>query len=233
MKIKYKNSIDDLVKLNMDIFKKDPVIQKRIKIKHIILPIFIILDFLVVSWFNNFIMNKLSYLFLAFCLFIIISWILFYPKLAEVQYRKMLIKRLKNNIKNDFDLIVTIDKSGIREESQNGNVTYCWDKVEEVKDIGTHIFIYISNLNAIVIPSNSFRDEREKNELIKIINENINKTNSDNNENEKLKTKDYLPIFYKKEIPEMSFSSIPFIEKVKQSNNYFNSFSFNEDDFRE
>ena len=65
----------------------------------------------------------------------------------------------------------------------------------------------------------------------KIINE--NKTNSDNNENEKLKTKDYLPIFYKKEISEMSFSSIPFIEKVKQSNNYFNSFSFNEDDFRE
>lgn len=67
----------------------------------------------------------------------------------------------------------------------------------------------------------------------KIINENINKTNSDNNENEKLKTKDYLPIFYKKEIPEMSFSYIPFIEKVKQSNNYFDSFSFNEDDFRE
>lgn len=67
----------------------------------------------------------------------------------------------------------------------------------------------------------------------KIINENINKTNSDNNENEKLKTKDYLPIFYKKEIPEISFSSIPFIEKVKQSNNYFDSFSFNEDDFRE
>lgn len=65
----------------------------------------------------------------------------------------------------------------------------------------------------------------------KIINE--NKSNSDNNENEKLKTKDYLPIFYKKEISEMSFSSIPFIEKVKQSNNYFNSFSFNEDDFRE
>ncbi|ELC8311500.1 YcxB family protein, partial [Clostridium perfringens] len=54
MKLRYKNSIDDLVKLNMDIFKKDPVIQKRIKIKHIILPIFIILDFLVVSWFNNF-----------------------------------------------------------------------------------------------------------------------------------------------------------------------------------
>ena len=67
----------------------------------------------------------------------------------------------------------------------------------------------------------------------KIINENINKTNSDNNENEKLKTKDYLPIFYKKEISEMSFSSIPLIEKVKQSNNYFDSFSFNEDDFRE
>ena len=42
-----------------------------------------------------------------------------------------------------------------------------------------------------------------------------------------------MPIFYKKEISEMSFSSIPFIEKVKQSDNYFNSFSFNEDDFRE
>lgn len=175
MEIMYKNSIDDLVKLNMDIFKRDLVIQKRIKIKHIILPIFIILDFLVVSWFNNFIMNKLSYWFLIFCLFIIIPWILFYPKFVEFQYKKMLIKRLKNNIKNDFDLIITIDKSGIREESQNGNVTYFWDKVEEVKNAGTHIFIYISNLNAIIIPSNSFKLEKEKNELIKIINENIKK----------------------------------------------------------
>ncbi|MCX0368030.1 MAG: YcxB family protein [Clostridium perfringens] len=46
--------------------------------------------------------------------------------------------------------------------NRNENVTYCWDKVEEVKDVGTHLFIYISNLNAIVIPSNSFRDENIK-----------------------------------------------------------------------
>ncbi|MGU8479062.1 hypothetical protein ACV3R5_16405 [Clostridium perfringens] len=30
----------------------------------------------------------------------------------------------------------------MREESENGNVTYCWDKVEEVKDVDTHIYIY-------------------------------------------------------------------------------------------
>ena len=60
-----------------------------------------------------------------------------------------------------------------------------------------------------------------------------NKTNSDNNK-EKLQTKDYLPIFYKKEISEMNFGTLPFIEKIKESNNRFsNSFSFNEDDFRE
>ena len=176
MKIKYKNSIDDLVQLNMSIFKRDLVIQKRLKIKYAIVPIIIIVDFFVVSWLTGFVRNKITNLFLIFCLIIIIPWLLFYPRFAEFQYKKILIKRLKNNIKNDFDLIVTIDKSGIREESQNGNVTYYWDKVEEVKDIGTHIFIYISNLNAIVIPSNSFRDEREKNELIKIINENIKRT---------------------------------------------------------
>ena len=61
---------------------------------------------------------------------------------------------------------------------------------------------------------------------------NINKTNS--NDNEKLQTKDYLPIFYKKEIAEMNFGNLPFIEKIKESNKDFsNSFSFNEDDFRE
>ena len=60
-----------------------------------------------------------------------------------------------------------------------------------------------------------------------------NKTNSDNNK-EKLQTKDYLPIFYKKEISEMNFGTLPFIEKIKESNNRFsNSFSFNEDNFRE
>ena len=100
----------------------------------------------------------------------------------------------------------------------------------------TIIFAKVSIIDSL----NSLKNILEKIDLkkikdfeSKIINENINKTNSDNNENEKLKTKDYLPIFYKKEISEMSFSSIPFIEKVKQSNNYFNSFSFNEDDFRE
>ena len=59
--------------------------------------------------------------------------------------------------------------------------------------------------------------------------ENINKT-----DNEKIQTKDYLPIFYKKEIAEMNFGNLPFIEKIKESNKDFsNSFSFNEDDFRE
>ena len=51
----------------------------------------------------------------------------------------------------------------------------------------------------------------------KIINENknnLNKTNS--NDNEKLQTKDYLPIFYKKEIAEMNFETLPFIEKIKE-----------------
>ena len=69
----------------------------------------------------------------------------------------------------------------------------------------------------------------------KIINENknnLNKTNS--NDNEKFQTKDYLPIFYKKEIAEMNFETLPFIEKIKESNKDFeNTFSFNEDDFRE
>lgn len=46
MKIKYKNSIDDLVQLNMSIFKRDLVIQKRLKIKYAIVPIIIIVDFL-------------------------------------------------------------------------------------------------------------------------------------------------------------------------------------------
>ncbi|TKZ35446.1 DNA translocase FtsK [Brachyspira catarrhinii] len=68
----------------------------------------------------------------------------------------------------------------------------------------------------------------------KIINENknnINKTNS--NDNEKLQTKDYLPIFYKKEISDMNFETLPFIEKIKESNNFSNPFSFNEEEFRE
>ena len=91
----------------------------------------------------------------------------------------------------------------------------------------------IDSLNSLKNILGKIDSKKIKDFESKIINENINKTNSDNNKNEKLKTKDYLPIFYKKEISEMSFSSIPFIEKVKQSNNYFNSFYFNEDDFRE
>lgn len=62
---------------------------------------------------------------------------------------------------------------------------------------------------------------------------NINKTNK-TNDKEKFKTKDYIPIFYKKEIPEINFNSIPFIEKIKESKNDFsNSNNLNENDYRE
>ncbi len=61
-----------------------------------------------------------------------------------------------------------------------------------------------------------------------------NKTNNKTNDKEKVKTKDYLPIFYKKEISEINFNSIPFIEKIKEVNNDFhNSNNFNEENFRE
>lgn len=62
---------------------------------------------------------------------------------------------------------------------------------------------------------------------------NANKTNN-TNDKEKLKTKDYLPIFYKKEIPEINFNSLPFIEKIRKANNdFYNSNNFKENDFRE
>lgn len=175
MKIKYENSVDDLVKLNMSIFKRDPVIQKRYKIKYAIVPIVIIIDFLGVSWFTRFTRNKITNIFLVFCLTIMILWIIFYPKLAKFQYKKMLTRRLQNNINDKFESILTIDKNGIIDETKTVISKFSWDNIDEVKDIGTHIFIYISNLNAIVIPNNAFKNDEERKELLKVINENIKK----------------------------------------------------------
>lgn len=65
-----------------------------------------------------------------------------------------------------------------------------------------------------------------------------NNINNNSSSDENIKTKDYLPVFYKKEVSEMDF--VPFVEKVKKSNNsdFSNSFNkfngeFNEEDFRE
>lgn len=105
----------------------------------------------------------------------------------------------------------------------------------------TIIFAKVSILDLIKYLKNTFNKidfTKIKDFERKIISDykNTNNTNKTNNTNdkEKLKTKDYLPIFYKKEIPEINFNSLPFIEKIRKTNNdFYNSNNFNENDFRE
>lgn len=171
MKIKYKNSIDDFIKWGMYSFKKDLSIQKRINLLRIIIPCIISFTFTVMVLIDK--KDIIDSTLLISWITIILLWIIFYPKIIELRYKKEL-KRSFSKVKRIYsEKVLTIDKFGIRNENKDGFAKFLWNEIERVVDVNTYIYICIDDLSAIIIPNSAFKNEEERKELLKVINENI------------------------------------------------------------
>lgn len=171
MKIKYKNSIDDFIKWGMYLFKKDLSIQKRINLLQIIIPSIIVFTFTLIVLIDK--RHKIDITSLIICITIILLWVVFYPKIIEFRYNTQLKRTFSKSERICSEKILTIDQYGIRNESKDGFAKFSWNEIEKVEDAGDHIYICIDDLSAIIIPSSAFKNEEQRKELLKVINENI------------------------------------------------------------
>lgn len=92
----------------MYIFKNDPTIQKRVRIKQALFPIIVIALFLI------FIQGHKVYMpFFLFCLMVGVFRVIFFPSMTEFQYKRLLSKKLASIASDSDEQTLRLDENGI------------------------------------------------------------------------------------------------------------------------
>jgi hypothetical protein len=175
MKIEYDITKDDFMSFNMHHLENSETTKKTLfKQRYIVPIIYLVMPFILI---------RVTFVPLIFWLIpsvaAIILWITFYPRYFMSFTRRNIEKLLKEgNNQNLFGPVsVSLEDEGIREISNQGESKAKWSSIEKIEETKTHIYIYLSAISAAIIPLRAFSDINEKNEFLRILNSNWNKSN--------------------------------------------------------
>lgn len=92
-------------------------------------------------------------------------WILFYPRYFKSSARKRIDKMVDEGKNTSMfgKHVITLDEDGMLETTAKGESKISWDAVEKVEETDGYIYIYISSVNAYVIPVRAFESEGHRN----------------------------------------------------------------------
>nr|WP_272507525.1 YcxB family protein [Clostridium aestuarii] len=64
---------------------------------------------------------------------------------------------------------LSVTEEGITSVNNSGESKTNWSSVEKITETKKHIYIYISAINAYIIPVRAFKNENEKGEFLNIL----------------------------------------------------------------
>jgi hypothetical protein len=64
---------------------------------------------------------------------------------------------------------LVITSEAIIEENNAGESKYFWSSLDKLVDSSNYIFLYVGTLKALIIPHNSFADEEQCTEFVKLV----------------------------------------------------------------
>ncbi|MBK1810537.1 YcxB family protein [Clostridium sp. YIM B02505] len=166
MKISYINTVEDLVSFNK---KAKSNYNKNIKviftsIVPLITILYLIYDYL---YFDQGI-SSFSIGAFIFCLL----WIILYPKLLDITYKKRLISKLDTI--NFEPLTLELSEEGLTKISSSSNHKFEWKSVDNIITTKDHIFIYLNTNNGLAISLSSFSSSIETQSFIKYLYDHLN-----------------------------------------------------------
>lgn len=173
MKIKYDITKDDYIKFNLYHLESSPSVKKELIIHRFIIPL------LLVGLSAAFYVLTGLPLYIGLPLFIGIGivWAIYYPKF----YKKNALKNVSKMVDSGFQSsgvsknTINVLDEGIHSSSRAGQSINRWDEVKKIHQTDEHIFIYVTDKIAHVIPKRAFANEEEEKEFMEIINRNIAK----------------------------------------------------------
>jgi hypothetical protein len=174
MKIKYNLTKDDFMSFNMYHLENSATTKKILFRQQYILPIiYLIMPFILV---RVTVVPLIFWLIPSLAAFVL--WIKFYPRYF-MNFTKRNIENMLKEGKNQNlfgPVSVSLEEEGIWEISNLGESKARWSSIEKIEETKTHIFIYLSALSAAIIPLSAFSNATEKNEFLRILNSNWDKS---------------------------------------------------------
>ncbi|MEF9951374.1 MAG: YcxB family protein [Clostridium sp.] len=171
MKIKYDITKDDYIKFNLYHLESSPNVKKEIIIHRLVIPLLLV----GLSAAFYVLLGMPMYIGVPLFVGIGILWSIFYPKF----YRKNALKNVSKMIDNGLQSsgvsknTINVLDEGIHSSSRAGQTINRWDEVKKVHETDEHIFIYVTEKIAHVVPKRAFENEEQEKEFIEIINRNI------------------------------------------------------------
>nr|WP_300003902.1 YcxB family protein [Tissierella sp.] len=171
MELKFRLTEEDYINYNIEHAKRSPSIRKSILFQRLMGPaVFIIAPFVVAKYSEI----PLWYWITLFGITTIV-WLVFYPKYAnwemKTRLKKMMKEKNHESLLAERTLILTQD--GITEESPGEKSSIIWEKIVSLEETEDYIHVYISPVEAHVIPKRVFKDQQSQSLFIEYINEHI------------------------------------------------------------
>lgn len=170
MKISYKNSIQDIIDLNLYVNCKSPSAKKSLKISRFCVPIpFIVGGICLYLIFGRVL---LRYIVIAASISILI--IIFLPKINKWSICRQVSKDNEDkNMVSNTTLI--LDDGGITNTGGLTTTRMLWEVVQKVVITEKHILIIIDYPSIITVPLEAFNSITEKNSFLEFVYKNVNK----------------------------------------------------------
>ena len=172
MTVEYERTIEDIIEFNLFHMSNSPSIRGQTLISQIIVLLLIFIGSLAIAPFFHPETRVLSYFdyIVAFVVSIVGFFVVPHFNRAEVRraYRKASREGDNKAILGLQTISLTPENVFIK--TQGGESKYNWSSVDKVTQNDKYIFLYISSINAIVIPIKAFSDGKSLQEFLNYVN---------------------------------------------------------------
>ena len=153
---------DDYIEFNKYHFENSKSVMKSFLLGRVMGPITFMLSIVAIGEIDNIIYMTVFFI-------LSVAWFIYTPKYMWYTMKKKIIKLIEENKEGDLfgGKHIIIDDLGIHHESEISSGTYNWSCVIKVCDIEKAIYIYVSSIQAVVIPKQFVTDQINVDELVK------------------------------------------------------------------
>ncbi len=155
MEVTVNNGVDDLYALNEHIARNLPTIRRQILIVWLGIPILFVLLGLVLAQLSGDISSAYTYFAAAFL------FLPFYPVFIKWCRRRNVRMLLQSgrNLGIFGQQKIVLSPTEIARFSKYGHAAYYWPAVERIEVAANHAFVFVSSVNAFLIPKKDFPNE--------------------------------------------------------------------------
>ncbi len=153
---------EDYIEFNMFHYENSKTIMKSILLERVVGPIIFMLFTVVTGKLDDII-------YMTVFITLSVLWFAFLPKYMWYIMKKRTNKLIEENKEGDLfsEKHIIIDDLGIHYESKSSSGTYNWNSVIKVCDTEKALYIYVSSIQAVVIPKRLVADQINVEELIR------------------------------------------------------------------